>query len=126
MVKRLTRRSAKPILAGSNPAPGSHRELAQWSARKPYTLTVSGSSPEFPTSQDFLYIFAPENQVSRIWRISYTYVVVSIAVSDAVLPLPYLDQYADLYSIDLVAATTNVPTWDSSVALQVSRRNPKH
>ena len=39
------------------------------------------------------------------------------------LLLPYLDLYAE--SIDLVAAI-NVPTWDFSVALQVSRRNPKH
>ena len=61
MVKWLTRRSAKPILAGSNPAAGSHRELAQWLARKSYILTVSGSSPEFPTDQEFLHIFAPEN-----------------------------------------------------------------
>ena len=61
MVKRSTRRSAKPLLAGSNPAPGSHRELAQWLARKSYILTVSGSSPEFPTDQEFLHIFAPEN-----------------------------------------------------------------
>ena len=53
MVKWLTRRSAKPLLAGSNPAPGSHRELAQWLARKSYILTVSGSSPEFPTNQYF-------------------------------------------------------------------------
>ena len=51
MVKRLTRRSAKPISAGSNPAAGSHRELAQWLARKSYTHPVSGSSPEFPTNQ---------------------------------------------------------------------------
>ena len=51
MVKWLTRRSAKPILAGSNPAAGSYRELAQWSAQKSYTLEVSGSSPEFPTNQ---------------------------------------------------------------------------
>lgn len=46
MVKWLTRRSAKPISAGSNPALGSYRELAQWLARKSYILTVSGSSPK--------------------------------------------------------------------------------
>ena len=63
MVKWLTRRSAKPIFAGSNPAPGSHRELAQWSARKPYTLTVSGSSPEFPTNQEFYIYLHPQNKV---------------------------------------------------------------
>ena len=51
MVKRLTRRSAKPVYAGSNPAAGSHRELAQWSAQMSYTHPVSGSSPEFPTNQ---------------------------------------------------------------------------
>ena len=62
MVKWLTRRSAKPLLAGSNPAPGSHRELAQWSARKPYTLTVSGSSPEFPTNQEFYISLHPQKQ----------------------------------------------------------------
>ena len=61
MEKWLTRRSEKLLFAGSNPAPGSYRELAQWLARKSYILTVSGSSPEFPTNQEFLHIFAPEN-----------------------------------------------------------------
>ena len=61
MVKWLTRRSAKPLSAGSNPAPGSQRELAQWSARMPYTHTVSGSSPEFPTNQEFYISLHPQN-----------------------------------------------------------------
>ena len=61
MVKWLTRRSAKPLLAGSSPAPGSHRELAQWLARKSYILTVSGSSPEFPTNQYFYISLHPQN-----------------------------------------------------------------
>ena len=65
MVKWLTRRSAKPILAGSNPAPGSYRELAQWLARKSYILTVSGSSPEFPTNQYF-YISLPHEVTKRV------------------------------------------------------------
>ena len=60
MVKWLTRRSAKPLLAGSSPAPGSHRELAQWLARKSYILTVSGSSPEFPTDQEFCISLYPQ------------------------------------------------------------------
>ena len=51
MVKWLTRRSAKPIYAGSNLALGSRRELAQWSAQMSYTHPASGSSPEFPTNQ---------------------------------------------------------------------------
>ena len=61
MVNWLTRRSAKPLLAGSSPAPGSHRELAQWLARKSYILTVSGSSPEFPTDQEFCISLHPQN-----------------------------------------------------------------
>ena len=60
MVKWLTRRSAKPISAGSNLALGSHRELAQWLAQMSYTHPASGSSPEFPTNQEFYIYLHPQ------------------------------------------------------------------
>lgn len=64
MVKWLTRRSAKPISAGSNPALGSYRELAQWLARKSYILTVSGSSPkhEGAVFKDYPILQKPDNK----------------------------------------------------------------